>query len=70
MNDTAKVRWRCPNRDCSWSMVSSVAEDDEAAPRCICGGQMEQIEVIPVMTYLDFLRGETPAEEGTAVDGE
>lgn len=27
-------------------------------PRYVCGGLMEQRELVPVFSYLDFLRGE------------
>jgi hypothetical protein len=63
MNDSARVRWSCPNPDCSWSMVGTMVEAGEPAPRCVCGGEMQKSEVIPVMTYLDFLRGDTRMDE-------
>ncbi|HTZ31831.1 MAG TPA: hypothetical protein VMH31_05205 [Methylomirabilota bacterium] len=58
MSNTAGIRWLCPSRDCRWSMVSTVAADEGNAPRCVCGQQMEQVETVPVMSYLEFLRGD------------
>jgi hypothetical protein len=56
------VRWHCRNRDCEWSMVSTSTDSMDSSPRCFCGQLMEQAEVIPVFTYLDFLRGESDSE--------
>lgn len=56
------VRWICPNRDCSWSVVATRSEEPGNAPHCMCGALMEKGEEIPVLSYLDFLRGETPEE--------
>lgn len=52
------VRWLCPSRDCRWSMVSTVIIQSDNAPRCVCGEVMQQIEPAPVMSYLEFLRGD------------
>lgn len=49
--------WHCPNRDCNWSMVSALEMEGEA-PRCVCGILMEKRELLPVFSYMDFLRGE------------
>jgi hypothetical protein len=57
------MRWRCPNRDCDWSMVNQAAEPGSPAPRCVCGTEMKRVEVVRVFTYLDFLRGAEPADE-------
>jgi len=58
MFTTSGIRWLCPSRDCSWSMVSTVTTEDGAPPRCICGQPMQQADLVPVMTYLEFLRGD------------
>jgi len=58
MSTTAGIRWLCPSRDCRWSMVSTMTADTGAAPRCVCGQLMEQVETVPVMSYLEFLRGD------------
>ena len=57
------MRWRCPNRDCDWSVVAHAPKPDDPAPRCICGTVMKKVEVVRVFTYLDCLRGEGPVEE-------
>jgi len=51
------IRWFCPSRDCNWSIVSTVNSASGSAPRCICGQPMKQVDVVPVMSYLEFLRG-------------
>jgi hypothetical protein len=68
-HSNSSMRWHCPNRDCNWSMVATTTEDGEA-PRCICGSPMEKIEPVPVLTYLDFLRGETSSDEDQSPDRE
>jgi hypothetical protein len=57
------MRWRCPNRDCDWSVVAPTPVAGESAPRCVCGAEMKKVEIVRVFTYLDFLRGEGPVEE-------
>ena len=64
------VRWCCPNRDCKWSMVATVALPGEPAPRCVCGEVMQRVEAIPATTYLDFLRGEPVAQDTPAAEEE
>lgn len=63
MSNNERARWCCPNRDCNWSMVGTIAKEGESAPRCVCGSAMQRAEEVPVFTYLDFLRGETAIEE-------
>ena len=58
MSNTSGIRWLCPSRDCRWSMVSTVTAENGRAPRCVCGQLMEQVELVPVMSYLEFLRGD------------
>jgi len=57
MSNTSGIRWLCPSRDCQWSMVSTITAD-RRAPRCVCGQLMEQVELVPMMSYLEFLRGD------------
>jgi len=54
MSNNESARWRCPNRDCDWSMVATMAEGVEA-PRCVCGVVMQKAEAVLVFNYLDFL---------------
>ena len=58
MPNTSGIRWLCPSRDCQWSMVSTVTSEEVRAPRCVCGEIMRQVEFVPAMSYLEFLRGE------------
>jgi len=53
------IRWICPSGDCRWSMVSTTAAPDGGVPRCVCGQPMQQVEMVPVMSYLEFLRGDS-----------
>jgi hypothetical protein len=62
MSNNERARWSCPNRDCNWSMVATVAEGGEA-PRCVCGVRMHRVEAIPVFSYLDFLHDEVAVTE-------
>jgi len=64
------VRWRCPNRDCKWSMVATIALPGEPAPRCVCGDVMHKVEAPPAITYLDFLRGGPVGEDKPAAEEE
>ncbi len=57
------MRWRCPNRDCDWSVVAQAPVPGDGAPKCHCGAEMKRVEVVRVFTYLDFLRGTEPGEE-------
>jgi len=38
--------------------MASSLEMEGRAPRCVCGSLMEKRELVPVFSYLDFLRGE------------
>jgi hypothetical protein len=58
------MRSRCPNRNCNWSMASHEMKSDGSAPQCVCGTEMKRVEIVRVFTYLAFLRGEDPTEEG------
>ena len=58
MPNTSGIRWLCPSRDCQWSMVTTVTTEDGSAPRCVCGHTMQQVEMVPAMSYLEFLRGD------------
>lgn len=49
-------RWRCGNRDCGWSMAKLELGDDDGAPRCICGQEMQLVPRAPGGNYLGFLR--------------
>ena len=39
-------------------MVATVTREDGSAPRCVCGQTMQQVEMVPAMSYLEFLRGD------------
>lgn len=58
MPTSTRIRWFCPSRDCNWSMVSTIRSEDGSAPRCVCGQLMKEADVVPVMSYLEFLRGD------------
>ena len=58
MANVSGIRWLCPSRDCRWSMVSTVVIRSADAPRCVCGEVMREVEPVPVMSYLDFLRSD------------
>lgn len=63
MSNGNGVHWHCPNRDCNWSLVATMAEEEGAVPRCVCGSSMKKVELMPVFQYLDFLRVEPPIQE-------
>jgi hypothetical protein len=58
MPNVSGIRWPCRSRDCRWSMVSTVAAEGGQAPCCVCGQPMQQVEMVAVMSYLEFLRGD------------
>ena len=58
MLKTEGAHWRCANRDCGWSVVLTFYKYEEAVPLCACGGPMTRSELLPVFSYLDFLRVE------------
>ena len=62
MSNSDRARWCCPNRDCDWSMVATVADGGEA-PRCVCGNVMQKAQAVPVFSYLDFLHEEAANTE-------
>jgi len=68
MSNTSGIRWLCPSQDCRWFMVSTVMAEDGGAPRCVCGQLMEKVEMVPVMSYLEFLRGDL--DLGSSASGE
>jgi len=67
------ARWCCPNRDCKWSMVATIALPGEPAPRCVCGDVMQKVETIPATptaSYLEFLRGESVGQDTPGAEEE
>jgi hypothetical protein len=58
MLKTQGAHWHCANRDCGWSVVLTFYKHDEVVPRCVCGGPLTRSEMLPVFSYLDFLRGQ------------
>jgi hypothetical protein len=69
MNKEA-ARWCCANRDCNWFMVAAKNPEGAEAPKCVCGGPMKKVEMLPVPSYLDFLRDESAAAESARADEE
>jgi hypothetical protein len=70
MSKAQATRWCCGNRDCNWFMVATKATDGKGAPKCVCGGAMKKVEMLPVLNYLDFLRDETVAVKEAGMDEE
>jgi len=63
MSSGGGTHWHCPNRDCNWFMVATMAEEGDAVPRCVCGSLMQKAEVRSALGYLDFLREEAAPKE-------
>ncbi|HUN60704.1 MAG TPA: hypothetical protein VMU53_01885 [Candidatus Sulfotelmatobacter sp.] len=71
MSNGDGIRWHCPNRDCSWTMVATPGTDESATqPRCICGRTMQKGDAVPAFHYLDFLRDDTAEGEEAGADKE
>lgn len=64
------ARWCCANRDCNWYMVATVPQEGNVTPKCICGGEMRKTELVRVLNYLDFLRGDTEMRTETQTEWE
>ena len=62
------AHWYCPNHNCKWSMVATIALPGEDAPQCVCGELMRHTYPEPVFHYLDFLRPAPPG--GGAAEAE
>jgi hypothetical protein len=63
MSKEEVASWRCANRNCDWFMVATPVDKGETAPKCTCGSAMKQVELVPVLGYLDFLREEFAKQE-------
>ena len=70
MPEEESARWCCPNRDCNWFMVAKKTKPAAAAPKCVCGHTMRMVEMLPALSYLDFLHGDVPVMKKAGADEE
>lgn len=69
MSGSRGVRWHCPSRECNWSFVATESGENEQ-PQCVCGKPMRRGDVVPVFSYLDFLRDGLSDEEALGMEKE